>query len=55
MPPEFVPNTASRGSVPETLGLHEIATVQTTAIDATTGTVSLTTVLALGLAGLFDQ
>ncbi len=31
-----------------TLGQHEIATVQTTAIDQTTGTVNLTTVLAHG-------
>ena len=44
----------------KTLGQHEIATVQTTAIDQTAGTVNLTTVLAhasgrmdrLGLAGL---
>src|SRR5712691_2834806 len=32
--------------VRKTLGRHEIATVQTTAIDQTTGTVKLTTVLA---------
>jgi len=32
--------------VRKTLGQHEIATVQTTAMDATTGTINLTTVLA---------
>jgi hypothetical protein len=49
--------------VRKTLGEHEIAVMQTTAIDQTAGIVNLTTMLAhssgewvnLGLAGLFRQ
>ena len=59
----YAPLSSGLDIVRKTLGQHEIATVQTTAIDQTAGTVNLTTVLAhclggmdcLGLAGLRDQ
>jgi hypothetical protein len=42
----YAPLSSGLDIVRKTLGTHEIATVQTTAIDQTSGTVSLTTVLA---------
>ena len=59
----YAPLSSGLDIVRKTLGQHEIATVQTTAIDQTAGIVNLTTVLAhcfggmdcLGLAGLRDQ
>ena len=42
----YAPLASGLDIVRKTLGQHEIATVQTTAIDQTAGTVSLTTVLA---------
>ena len=42
----YAPLSSGLGIVRKTLGQHEIATVQTTAIDQTAGTVNLTTVLA---------
>ena len=42
----YAPLSSGLDIVRKTLGLHEIATVQTTAIDQTAGTVNLTTVLA---------
>jgi hypothetical protein len=56
----YAPLSSGLDIVRKTLGQHEIATVQTTAIDQTAGMVNLTTVLAhivgrvdcLGLAGL---
>ena len=56
----YAPLSSGLDIVRKTLGQHEIATVQTTAIDQTAGLVNLTTVLAhcvggmdrLGLAGL---
>ena len=59
----YAPLSSGLDIVRKTLGQHEIATVQTTAIDQTAGIVNLTTVLAhasgewicVGLAGLRDQ
>jgi ERF superfamily len=42
----YAPLSSGLDIVRKTLGQHEIATVQTTAIDQTAGTVNLTTVLA---------
>src|SRR6202142_4503816 len=42
----YAPLSSGLDIVRKTLGLHEIATVQTTGIDQTAGTVNLTTVLA---------
>src|SRR6516162_5984335 len=42
----YAPLSSGLDIVRKTLGLHEIATVQTTAIDQTAGLVNLTTVLA---------
>ncbi len=42
----YAPLSAGLDIIRKTLGQHEIATVQTTAIDQTTGIVNLTTVLA---------
>jgi hypothetical protein len=42
----YAPLSSGLDIVPKTLGQHEIATVQTTAIDQTAGIVNLTTVLA---------
>ncbi len=42
----YAPLSSGLDIVRKTLGHHEIATVQTTAIDQTAGTVNLTTVLA---------
>src|SRR3989441_5843773 len=42
----YAPLSSGLEIVRKTLGQHEIATVQTTAIDQSTGTVNLTTVLA---------
>src|SRR5579862_9197239 len=42
----YAPLSSGLDIVRKTLGLHEIATVQTTAIDQVAGTVNLTTVLA---------
>src|SRR5271155_2010657 len=42
----YAPLSSGLDIVRKTLGLHEIAMVQTTAIDQTAGTVNLTTVLA---------
>jgi hypothetical protein len=42
----YAPLSSGLDIVRKTLGQHEIATVQTTAIDQTTGTVNLTTILA---------
>jgi ERF superfamily len=42
----YAPLSSGLDIVRKTLGLHEIATVQTTAIDQSAGTVNLTTVLA---------
>src|SRR5262252_7177649 len=42
----YAPLSSGLDIVRKTLGQHEIATLQTTAIDQTTGTVSLTTTLA---------
>jgi hypothetical protein len=42
----YAPLSSGLDIVRKTLGQHEIATVQTTAIDQTTGLVNLTTVLA---------
>ncbi len=42
----YAPLASGLDVVRKTLGQHEIATVQTTAIDQTAGTVNLTTVLA---------
>ena len=59
----YAPLSSGLEIVRKTLGQHEIATLQTTAIDQTAGVVNLTTVLAhssgrmdrLGLAGLCYQ
>src|SRR6266704_4256109 len=42
----YAPLSSGLDIVRKTLGQHEIATVQTTAIDPTTGIVNLTTLLA---------
>ena len=42
----YAPLSSGLDIVRKTLGQHEIATVQTTAIDRSSGTVNLTTVLA---------
>ena len=59
----YAPLSSGLDIVRKTLGQHEIATVQTTAIDQTAGIVNLTTLLAhasgewiaVGLAGLRHQ
>jgi hypothetical protein len=59
----YAPLSSGLDIVRKTLGQHEIATVQTTAIDQTAGMVNLTTTLAhvlrrmdrIGLAGLSDR
>ncbi len=42
----YTPLSVGLDSVRKTLGQHEIAVMQTTAIDASTGVIDLTTVLA---------
>ena len=46
----YAPLSSGLDIVRKTLGQHEIATVQTTALDQISGMVNLTTVLALPLA-----
>ena len=48
----YAPLSSGLDIVRKTLGQHEIATVQTTAIDQTAGIVNLTTVLAHCLGGM---
>ena len=59
----YAPLSSGLDIVRKTLGQHDIATVQTTSVDQTAGTINLTTVLAhssgewilLGLPGLRHQ
>ena len=48
----YAPLSSGLEIVRKTLGQHEIATVQTTAIDQTAGIINLTTVLAHSLGGM---